>query len=93
LLFNSALEYTIRKVQENEGLELGENINTIKKSRKALLEASREVGLVVNTEKTIYGYVSPPKCRTKSQCIYEEIKSRLNLGNIIRVVKSRRMRW
>jgi len=32
---------------------LGENINTPKKNTKALLQASREVSLEVNTEKTI----------------------------------------
>jgi hypothetical protein len=36
---------------------LGENINTIKKNT-ALLKASREVGLEVNTEKTKYVIVS-----------------------------------
>jgi hypothetical protein len=37
---------------------LGKNRNTIKKNLKALLEASREVGLEVNTEKIKYMFVS-----------------------------------
>jgi uncharacterized protein YabE (DUF348 family) len=80
LLFNFALEYAVRKVQENQvGLKLNgthqllayadgvkllvDNIDTMKKSIETLIDASKEVGLEINVEKTKYVAVSSPECR------------------------------
>jgi hypothetical protein len=81
LLFKFALEYAIKKVQENQvGLKLngtyqllvyadgvnllGDNVDTIKKNTEALIDAGKEVGLDVYSEKA--KSVSSPECRAKS---------------------------
>jgi coproporphyrinogen III oxidase-like Fe-S oxidoreductase len=44
---------------------VGENINTIRRNTKALLDSSKEVGLEVNPEKTKYMLVS--RCQKTGQ--------------------------
>jgi hypothetical protein len=85
LLFNFALEYAIRKVQENQNgthqlmayadnvNTVGEYIDTMQKNTKALLDASKEVGLEVNPEKTKYMLVS--RCQKAGQ------RQSIKLGN------------
>jgi hypothetical protein len=69
LLFNFALEYTIKRVPVNQdGLKLngthqllafaddvnilGGSVHTVKENAEALVVATKEIGLKVNTDKT-----------------------------------------
>jgi hypothetical protein len=45
---------------------LGDNVDTINKNTQTLIDASKEVGLEVYTEKTKCAAVSSPKFRAKS---------------------------
>jgi hypothetical protein len=44
---------------------LGDSIDTIKKNRETLIEASKEVGLEANAEKTKHMSMSSPEFRPK----------------------------
>jgi hypothetical protein len=75
MLFNFALEYAIKRVQEKQEVLklngthqllayadnvniLGESTDTVQKNTEALLDAGKEVGLEVNSEKTKYMLMS-----------------------------------
>jgi hypothetical protein len=80
VFFNFALEYAIRKVQENQvGLKLNwtrkilayandvnlleDGVYTINKNTETVIDASKEVGLEINVDKTKYKLLSSPECR------------------------------
>jgi retron-type reverse transcriptase len=80
LLFNFALEYTFRKVQENQvGLKLNEthqllvyadDVNLLADNidiikTRTIIDVTKDIGIEVNAEKTKYS-VSPPECREES---------------------------
>jgi hypothetical protein len=64
LLFNSALEYAIRSVQVNQLAYaddvnlLGDNTDNIKKNTETITDASKDIGLQINVEKTKYMLLS-----------------------------------
>jgi hypothetical protein len=44
---------------------LEDKIDTTKKNTESLIDASKKVGLEVNTEKTKYDVLPSPECRVK----------------------------
>ena len=46
---------------------LGENLQTVRENAEIIIKASKDIGLEVNSEKTVYEHILPSKCRTKSK--------------------------
>jgi hypothetical protein len=61
---------------------LGENINIIKKYAEALFEASKKIGLEVNSEKTKYMFMSRHQTAGQSNDIRVDNKSFEKSGKI-----------
>jgi hypothetical protein len=53
---------------------LGENINIIKKNAESLLDASKEIGLEINSEKTKYMFM--PRHQTAGQSNYIRVANK-----------------
>ena len=106
LLFNFALEYTIRRVQVNqEGMKLngkhqlvvyagdvnilGGSVYSIEKNTEALVIASKEIGLEVNTDKSRYMVMSRDQNEGRSHSMkidnssFERVEQFKHLGTTL----------